>query len=193
MQLRKPRQWKVFRAIVAAAAALSVAQRPAGASILATATISDQEVTPVTMPPTYQYDLTLNDPGTTEIETFWYSWVPGQDYMPVDPTGILSPTGWSAAAPTHSGSGDGYAIQWTTTTTPLTAGNSLAGFQFDSTATPAQIFGDSPFYPSTLVNTSFVYAGAPLSATSFKFVAPEPASAMLMACGLAGMLARRRR
>ena len=39
----------------------------------ATATYTDMLVSPGV----YQYDLTLNNTGTTTIGTFWFSWIPG--------------------------------------------------------------------------------------------------------------------
>ena len=53
---------------------------------------------------------------------FWYSWVPGEDFMPVSPTNITSPTGWTEMV-TNAGSLDGFAIQWTTSSAPLAAGS----------------------------------------------------------------------
>ena len=81
------------------------------------------------------YALTLNNTGSTTIGTMWYSWIPGEDFMGSAPTNVLSPTGWTDAI-THSGSSDGYAIQWTATSSAsdLAAGNSLLGFSFDTRA-----------------------------------------------------------
>jgi len=36
--------------------------------------------------------------------------VPAEDFMPVSPTNIVSPAGWTEIV-THAGAGDGYAIQ----------------------------------------------------------------------------------
>jgi hypothetical protein len=137
----------------------------------------------------FDYTIKLNDTGTTNIETFWFSWVPGKDFLPSSPTGIVSPTDWNANI-THGGSADGFAIQWLTsssaTPAPLTPGSSL-DFSFDSTATPQTLAGDSPFYSTTPIGTSFVYSGAPFSDAGFEFVvesAPEPSPAELSAAGL---------
>ncbi len=37
----------------------------------------------------WQYNLTLTDMGTTDIGTFWFAWVPGEDFMAVAPTGCF--------------------------------------------------------------------------------------------------------
>src|SRR5450432_3365208 len=83
---------------------------------------------------TYQYSATLNDTGSTTIGTFWFAWVPGEDFLDVSPTNIVTPAGWTALV-THVGAGDGYAIQYKATTAAsyLQPGASLSGFGFTST------------------------------------------------------------
>ena len=119
----------------------------------------------------YQYSATLDDIGTTTIGTFWFAWIPGQDYLDTPPTNIVKPAGWTALI-TNGGAGDGYAIQFKATSSAfdLQSGHSLSGFGFTSTETPAQLSGNSPFYP-TPETTSFVYSGAPFSTAGFKFTA----------------------
>ncbi|HKM85864.1 MAG TPA: hypothetical protein VJW96_06615 [Terriglobales bacterium] len=144
-------------------------------------------------PGVYQYDLTLTDTGTTTIGTFWFSWVPGDGFLPVSPTSVVSPTGWSDTL-TNSGG----AIRWTTGT-PLTAGSSQSGFEFDSTLTPTQLEAASTSIPSDPVDTFFTYSGAPFSDAGFQGVAapaaaatPEPPTFVLLA-GALGLLAFARR
>lgn len=115
----------------------------------------------------YTYTVTLTNTGTKGISTFWMSWIPGKNLLPLAPTSILQPTGWSHTL-TH-GTGDGYGIQFTTTT-PLAAGKSLSGFKFSTTATPTQILGNSPFDSAVKVLTSYVYIGAPFTDPGFRFV-----------------------
>src|SRR5579871_5258960 len=105
-------------------------------SLDATATFTDSLISPGM----YQYDLTLNNVGTTTIGTFWFGWVPGDNFMPVSPTNVTSPAGWGDVI-TNGGPSNGFAIQWTanSTASDLAAGNSLSGFIFDSTLTPAQL------------------------------------------------------
>jgi len=128
----------------------------------------------------FDYSITLNDTGTTNLGTFWFAWIPGQDYLPVSPISEVSPTGWNVNAITHAGSSDGYAIQWVASSNFITPGNSLT-FSFETTATPAQIGGNSSFFPGTPVGTSFVYSGGPFSDGGARFVAtlaaaPEPST-----------------
>jgi hypothetical protein len=120
----------------------------------------------------FRYTITLTNVGTTGIKTFWYAWIPGQDYLATSPTNITSPAGWSAII-TGGAPGDGYAIQWTTSSAPLAPGASLS-YAFQSTDSPAMIAGNSTFFPGTPVGTSFVYEGAAFSGGSSQFVVGVP-------------------
>jgi hypothetical protein len=141
----------------------------------------------------FDYTITLNNTGTigaSPIGTFWFGWVPGEDFMSVSPTSIVSPS-WTANI-THGSSTDGYAIQWIASSSAVdVAPGSSLDFSFDSTMTPAAMAGDSTFYPTTPVGTSFVYSGAPFSDAGDQFVVqsvPEPSVSALMMGGL-GLLA----
>jgi hypothetical protein len=130
----------------------------------------------------YRYTITLKDTGTTTIGTFWFSWIPGEDFMPVKPLGVTAPAGWTDAI-TNMGSNDGFAIQWTASSpsSDLQPGQSKV-FHFRSSARPAEVFGKSTFHPTQLVTTSFVYSGMPFSdpghefhSSSNKVIPPAPA------------------
>src|SRR5258708_3991709 len=43
----------------------------------------------------YNYTITLNNTAasTSPIGTFWYSWIPGEDFLPSSPTSVQPPTG----------------------------------------------------------------------------------------------------
>jgi hypothetical protein len=169
----------------------------ARASSMASATLTSTQIDPTN----WLYDVTLDDVGTTNLGTFWFAWEPGEDFLPTAPTGISSPAGWTEAV-THAGPSDGYAIQWIAGPgAAVTPGNSLTGFSFDSTTSPATMAGNSPFFPGTPILASFVYSGAPLSDAGFLFdvqpaATPEPSGFALMICSAALALAvnlRRRR
>ena len=56
----------------------------------------------------YTIELTNSSSSTASIGTFWYAWVPGEDFLATNPISVTSPTGWSGLI-THAGR-DGYAI-----------------------------------------------------------------------------------
>ncbi len=169
------------------------------AGISATATLTDTQ----TASGAYNYTVNLNNTGTTTIGTFWFAWIPGAGFLPTVPTNISSPAGWNEVS-----TDAGHALQWTTTSSLLGSGQSLTGFDFTSTDSPAQLLGT---YPGTATGvgagaldlTSFVYIGAPLADPGSQFVVaeaaptvtPEPDSLVLTLTGfgLAGFATLRRR
>ena len=167
------------------------------AGISASATISNTQPTPGV----WNYSIALNNTGTTTLGTFWFAWVPGAGFLTTMPSSISSPAGWTEI---NTNAGD--AIQWTSTTNLLAAGQSLSGFNFTSTESPTQLLGT--FAGSSTGAgagdpdlTSVAYAGAPLVGTASQFVVsaaavtPEPDSLVLTLTGfgLAGIAALRRR
>jgi hypothetical protein len=172
--------------------ALGVLQ-PVLADEMASATLSSTELSPGL----WQYNLTLDDTGTTNVGTLWFSWIPGEDFMPTDPSDVTGPASWTDTI-TGGGTGDGYAIRWVAGTgVALTAGESIAGFSFESTTSPTTMAGTSPFHPEPVL-TSFIYSGAPFSDSGYQFQvqqvsgAPEPATGWLfLVCG-SGLMAIRR-
>jgi hypothetical protein len=143
----------------------------------------------------YTILLTNSSASTDPIGTFWFSWVPGKDFMATSPLSESTPSGWTANV-THGGATDGFAIQWVAGTgAALGIGNSLT-FGFVSSETPAQLAGNSPLFPTFPEGTSFFYNGAPFSADSEQIVAasavPEPSTMALSFVGGLGLLAARR-
>ncbi len=160
---------------------LGYAHFSAAQTIQANATLSD-----IASGLNYDYTIDLNNTvsSTSPIETLWFAWVPGQNFLPTSPLTVQPPTGWTATI-TGGGPGDGYGIEFVTSTSPVTPGNSLL-FNFSSTDTPAELAGNSPAHPGTPVGTSFVYSGAPFSGSSASFVVqpvPEPSSFGLLLLG----------
>jgi hypothetical protein len=152
----------------------------------ATATFTDEQISPSE----YQYNLVLDNTGNTTIGTYCFAWTPGDNFMPVSPTGIDSPTGWQELI-TNGGPSDGFAIQWTakTSANDLAAGDSLSGFTFDSSLTPAQLESFSTGSPSDQVDSAFVYNQGPFSDAGFQVTAvpaavtPEPSTSVIVAIG----------
>ncbi len=144
----------------------------------------------------YNYDIDLQNTGTTTLKTFWFSWIPGFNFMPDSPTNISAPTSWTDII-TGSGS---YAIQFTTSGGGLAGGSSLDGFDFTSVDSPTTLMGNFNAGGTEVpILTSFVYTGAPLQGSSDEFVvqfasAPEPGSWLAFGgLGLVTLAARRRR
>jgi hypothetical protein len=187
--------------VAGAAAAIFAMSDPASAQ---TAPAASATIQPTSTGATNTYALTLTDSAASAspIGTFWFSWIPGEDFMTFLPTNITSPMGWQAVV-TGGGPSDGFAIQWTAK--PATAaadqaqiGGTLSGFGFSSTDTPASLAGNSHFFPGTPTLTAVAYSGAPFSDPGDQiFVSeiaatPEPASiAALIPAGL--LLCRRSR
>lgn len=138
--------------------------------------------------PVFNYDITLTDTGTTNIGTFWFSWVPGADLLPSAPLSVSNPAGWANTLMGTNNSFDGTSIQWVAQSpgSALMPGQSLSGFDFSSPDSPAALSGQSPSHPSLPALTSFVYGGAPFSDSGFEFtVAGVPSSKMASATALA--------
>ena len=121
--------------------------------------------------PVFNYDITVTDTGTTNIGTFWFSWVPDVDLLPSAPLSVSNPAGWTNTVIGANNSSDGSSIQWVAQSpgSALMPGQSLSGFDFSSPDSPAALSGQSPSHPSLAALTSFVYGGAPFSDTAFQF------------------------
>lgn len=152
------------------------------AGISATASYTDSLVSPGL----YNYSLTLNNTGTTNIGTFWFGWVPGAGFLSPAVTSFSQPAGWTGKT-TNAGA----AIQWVTTASPLAAGQSLSGFSFISAETPAQLlltYTGTGVGAGDPVSTAFVYIGAPLQDPGYQLAAtvvtPEPGSVVLTMTGV---------
>jgi hypothetical protein len=128
--------------------------------------------------PVYNYDITLANTGTTNIGTFWFAWIPGDDFLPSVPSAESSPSGWGDlngdSTPTIEGahdSTDGSSIQWIAQANSLLApGQSLGGFDFSTTDSPSTLAGNSPTHAGTSTMTSFIYQGHPFSDSGDQFV-----------------------
>jgi hypothetical protein len=121
----------------------------------------------------YNYAITVSDTGTTPIGTFWFSWVPGQGYLPDLPSPV-APTGWSAHLTDGPPPADGYSIQWVAGQgAALQPGQSLGGLAFTTVTSPSTLFAPSTIHPSTPVTTTVVYSGGPFSDAGFTLAATQ--------------------
>ena len=160
------------------------------ASEMAGATYTFNQLSPTT----WNYQFSVTDTGTTPIGTFWFSWLPGQNYMNTAPISAAAPTGWMAQTFHGTTAGDGFSERWVDNAGALMPGQSISGLSFVSATTPDEIAGASPFHGGIPELTSDVYMGAPLVGADAPFVAtlastsavPEPSSVVLIL--LAGVL-----
>lgn len=185
-----------FLAVILAVALLALA--PAAKAVLlptATGTLTET----ATGASFNTFTITLqNTSVSASIETFWFAWVPGKDFLDTTPLTVTPPSGWTDTI-THGGASDGYAIEFSTSTAPLAAGGSLPGFNFTSADSLAQMSSNSNFYPTTATTTSEVTTAPNDTGTSSNpFVVtvatvPEPGvMALLAASGGVVCLLRRR-
>ncbi len=127
--------------------------------------------------PNFNYTIALANAGSSNagIGTFWYAWVPGEDFLATSPISVSPPPGWSDHI-TNMGPGDGFAIQFLANrpANDVQPGSSLS-FSFTSADSPASVNGNSVFYPGTPVGTSTVYPQGPFSDAGHQFdVTPAP-------------------
>jgi hypothetical protein len=111
----------------------------------------------------YTIALTNSSASTSSIGTFWYAWTPGQDYLATKPIPESLPAGWVPQI-FHSGTGDGYSIEFIASdpNAYLQPGNTL-NFKFASADTPQSVTGNSKYYTTTPVGTSFLYPLTPFN------------------------------
>jgi hypothetical protein len=125
----------------------------------------------------FKYTITLTNASSSNsgIGTFWYAWVPGEDFLATSPISVSPPAGWTDNI-TNMGSSDGYAIEFiaNSAASDVQPGSSL-NFSFTSADSPTSVNGNSVFYSGTPVSTSFVYPQGPFSDAGHEFVV-TPAS-----------------
>jgi hypothetical protein len=183
----------LFVLVAIAILVLSLAP-PAHAAITASASYTGNQISPGV----YEYSITLQNTGTTNIGTFWFGWVvfpPIYDLLPTIPTNVSSPAGRSGAGMNDSIYG-GYSAEWTTTTSPLGPGQTLSGFKFDSPDSPTVMSNISPVFPLFRSDTSWVYIGASQGDPGFRFqptqFVPEPGAAGALLSSVVLLMRRRR-
>ncbi|HEY1685826.1 MAG TPA: hypothetical protein VGG19_13765 [Tepidisphaeraceae bacterium] len=158
---------------IAALGLILAAASGASAAETASAVISQTG----TSGPNFDYSIVLHNTSTdgSAIGTFWYAWVPGEDFMKSNPVSVTNPNGWGD----NITSSAGFAIQWVAGAGSAIPAGGSDTFSFVSPDDFATMTGNSPYYsPATPIGTSYVYSGGPFSDGGFRFVVavPEPAS-----------------
>jgi hypothetical protein len=172
-------------ALIVAGIALAAAATSVKAQEAATANLSLLSTGGTSANPVFNYSLTLDNTGTTNIGTFWYAWVPGEDFLPSVPSNVTAPAGWHIAITGAGNSLDGSAIQFEGNSNFVAPGGSLGGFDFSSPDTLAALAGSSPSHPSVPAQTFTTYTGGTaFSGAAFTSVATETAVPEPASCGL---------
>jgi hypothetical protein len=134
----------------------------------------------------YNYSLIFSDAAgaTSPIGSVWYSWIPGQFFLPGVPTSASAPAGWTATILSDS-------VQYVASSpaNDIAAGQSLSGFGYQATFSPAQLAaapnsGESDAYSAGLFSDGgVIFTVQP---------APEPSGFALLLAGAATLLLFRR-
>jgi hypothetical protein len=126
----------------------------------------------------FDYSLTFSDgaSATSPIGSVWYSWIPGQFFLPGTPTSASAPAGWTATIFNNS-------VQFVANSpaSDIAAGQSLSGFGYQATFSPTQLAA------AANSGQSDAYSGALFSDGGDIFVVqavPEPSGQMLMLAGV---------
>jgi hypothetical protein len=130
----------------------------------------------------YTYSLTFSNAAnaTSPIGSVWYAWVPGQFYLPGIPTSALAPAGWGATISSKS-------VQFVASSSAfdIAAGQSLSGFSYLATFTPAQLAA-APNSGVSVAYSGGLFSDAGNTFTVQSAAVPEPSVFALLIAGLAG-------
>src|SRR3974390_3297966 len=81
----------------------------------------------------YSYSLTFSDAptATSPVGSVWYSWIPGQFFLPGVPSTASAPTGWTATISANS-------VQYVASSPAfdIGPGQTLSGFGYTATFSP---------------------------------------------------------
>jgi hypothetical protein len=148
----------------------------------------------------FDYSIVLTNTsgaGNDSIATFWFSWIPGENFMPGSPDSVTPPTGWKDVITGSASTSTAIQFDSLTPASDLAPGNSLT-FMFTSNISPAEFMGKSPAFPSQNLLTSFVYSQGPLQGDGQQILVtfasvPEPSTLTMGLVGLASLAALRLR
>jgi hypothetical protein len=161
-----------FLTLIIAAGAATMAL---GQGEIASGTISGSGAGP------YTYDLSFSDGSgaSSPIGSVWYSWIPGQFFLPADPTSASAPAGWTASIVNNS-------IQFVASSSAfdILAGQSLSGFSYQATFSPAQLAAAPNSGESVAYSAGLFSDGGDTFTVS---ATPEPSSLVLLVSGVAGL------
>jgi hypothetical protein len=134
----------------------------------------------------YVYNLTFSDAAgaSSPIGSVWYAWIPGFFYLPGVPTSASAPAGWTATVSSKS-------VQYVASSPAnyIAAGQSLSGFSYQATFTPAQLAAA----PNSGVSVAYSAGLFSDGGNTFTVQAvPEPSAQLLLVSGATALWLRRR-
>ena len=133
----------------------------------------------------FDYTLTLNNTGTTTLDSFWYAWTLSGNNLSTPISNPGSSLGWTDTAIEGNTS-----ISWVGNTSDELAPGHSATFTFQSTETPTAITtapsGESVAYVNANGPTTFAQNEPGVASPVFSptLVVPEPSSLALLASGM---------
>jgi|SRR5579862_2344415 len=134
----------------------------------------------------FTYDLTFSDASgaSSSIGSVWYSWVPGQFFLPGVPSVASAPTGWTASIVANS-------IQFAATSSSfdIAPGQSLSGFSYTASFSPSTLAGTA----NSGVSVAYMGGIETDAGQTFTVTVPEPSLAALASVSALGLAAFRRR
>lgn len=165
--------------------AIAVAGALGAATISSHAQSASATISGVQAGSDWDYTITLQNTGTTQLDSFWYAWTQGGNNLSTDPTSAGNSLGWANDLDGNSIMYEGSAGD------PLAAGSS-ATFTFVSTEDPTAITtspsGESVAYVNG-IDFSQGSAGDSTGIFSPTLVStPEPSAMALAALGGCGLI-----
>ena len=138
----------------------------------------------------YTYSLTFSNAAsaTSPVGSVWYAWIPGHFYLPGVPTSAAAPAGWTATV-----SSDSVQFVASSSANDILAGQSLSGFGYQATFTPAQLAA-APNSGLSDAYSAGLFSDSGVTFTVQAAVVPEPSAWMLFFSGAVGLclMVRRR-
>jgi hypothetical protein len=135
----------------------------------------------------YTYNLTFSDSAsaTSPVGSVWYSWIPGQFFLPGTPTSASAPAGWTATIFLNS-------VQFVASSpaNDITAGQSLSGFGYQATFSPAQLAAAANSGQSDAYSAGLFSDGGDIFVVQ---AVPEPSGQMLLLAAATTLWLIRRR
>jgi hypothetical protein len=135
----------------------------------ATATISGVKSGSV-----YDYTITLDNTGTTQLDSFWYGWIQFENDLGAAPSSAANSLGWANNL-------DGDSIQYVGNAGDALAAGKSATFTFVSTETPAEITTPPQGESVAYVNGTGIFSPSLVAV-------PESTSPALLAVGCLGVI-----